>query len=146
MKQDIMKDEKWKKIQNKEQYNILRKKGTEKPFTGKWLNNKKKGKYYCIGCGNLLFLSEDKFDSGTGWPSFTKPANNRSVKFKEQGSFIFGKQKEVLCSNCKGHLGHVFNDGPTKKEHPNGTGKRFCINGNILKFKDLKGGKDESNR
>ncbi len=134
MEQDIIKDEEWKKILDKEQYNILRKKGTEKPFTGKWLNNKK-GKYYCVACGNLLFSSEDKFDSGKGWPSFTKTANNESVKFKEQGSFIFGKQKEVLCSQCKTHKEHGSNDGPTKKEHPHGTKKRFCINRNILKFK-----------
>jgi peptide-methionine (R)-S-oxide reductase len=132
-------EEEWKKVLTGEQYHILREKGTEMAGMGKWLNNKKKGFYYCIACENKLFSSEDKFDSGTGWPSFTQPATDKSVILADQYSLGYGHQIEVLCARCGGHHGHVFNDGPTKKEHPQGTGKRFCVNGNILNFEGKDG-------
>ncbi len=124
-------EEEWKKILSAEQYGILRKKGTEKQFTGKLLQNKKAGIYKCAGCGNTVFLSDAKFDSGTGWPSFYKPASNDSVEMENDTSY--GMQRtEVLCSICGGHLGHVFEDGPAP------TGKRYCINSAALDFKDQK--------
>ena len=130
----IKSNEEWKKLLTPEQYHILREKGTEAPGTGKWLNNKKPGKYYCVACDNLLFLSEDKFDSGTGWPSFTKPAPGNSVEEKDQFSIKYGHEREVVCWKCAGHHGHIFNDGPSKEEHQSGTGERFCVNGNVLRF------------
>ena len=96
-----------------EQYNVLREKGTEMPFTGKLLNNKENGMYACAACGAELFSSDAKFDSGTGWPSFDNPANTKNVELKQDKS-LFMKRVEVLCKNCGGHLGHVFDDGPTK--------------------------------
>ena len=120
-----------KSIKNKltkEQYLVMIEKGTEPAFTGKLYNNKDKGEYKCAACGNILFNSDVKFDSGTGWPSFydAKPG---AVKFIEDNSL--GMQRtEVVCAKCEGHLGHVFNDGPKDK-----TGKRFCINSCSLNFK-----------
>ena len=120
-------DTEWKTCLSEEEYSVLRKKATEKPFTGKLLKNKEKGNYICAGCRNVLFDSKTKFDSGTGWPSFYD-AKKGSVKFeKEKG--IFGRT-EVLCSKCNGHLGHVFDDAP---EMP--TRKRYCINSVALGFK-----------
>ena len=124
-------DKNWKEILTDKQYNILRKKGTEPPFTGKLLNNKVKGKYVCAACKNPLFSSETKFDSGSGWPSFWDVLSENSVDLKPDYSLGM-KRIEVICHRCGGHLGHVFYDGPRP------TGKRFCINSLSLNFKEKK--------
>ena len=105
-----------------EQYEILRRRGTERAFTGAFWNNKKPGVYRCIGCGEALFESDTKFDSGTGWPSFTEPATAASVELIDDHSHGMVRT-EVTCRNCGSHLGHVFPDGP-----PEAGGQRFCIN------------------
>ena len=124
-------EEEWKKKLTPQQYKILREKSTEIPFTGKLLHNKDKGKYTCAGCGAVLFDSDTKFDSGTGWPSFYD-AKKGAIKFIEDNS-MFMRRTEVVCAKCGGHLGHIFNDGPTDK-----TGKRFCINSACLVFEKEK--------
>lgn len=123
-------DEEWKKELTPEQYRILRRRGTEPPFTGRLLNNKKKGVYKCAACGNVLFSSDTKFDSDCGWPSFYAPAKEQSLEFKLDLS-LFMRRTEVECSRCGGHLGHVFNDGPPP------TGKRYCINSGALVFEEV---------
>ena len=130
MKTKISKSEdEWRKTLTPEEFHILREKGTERPFTGKFLHNKKKGKYVCAGCGNELFSSDKKFDSGTGWPSFWAPIAEDRVELDADNSL--GMQRtEVLCSQCSGHLGHLFEDGPKP------TGHRFCINSATLHFKE----------
>jgi peptide-methionine (R)-S-oxide reductase len=111
----------WKEKLNPEQYNVMREKGTELPFTGEYWDTKEKGMYNCAGCGTELFDSSTKFDSGTGWPSFTE-AKEGAVVFAPDNSE--GKSRtEVLCAKCGGHLGHVFDDGPMERG-----GKRFRIN------------------
>lgn len=114
-------EESWKEKLSPEQYRILREKGTEAPFTGKYYESKEDGMYHCAACGNVLFSSDAKFDSGTGWPSFYKPAYEGSVK--EQPDDSMGMHRtEIICGKCGSHLGHVFQDGPAP------TGLRYCIN------------------
>jgi peptide-methionine (R)-S-oxide reductase len=119
--QEVKSDEEWRKELDPQRYEIMRRKGTEPPFTGKYVHSKEDGVYRCGACGAELFGSDAKFDSGTGWPSFTEPANVANVELRPDNS-LFMKRTEVVCSNCGSHLGHVFDDGPEP------TGKRYCIN------------------
>lgn len=121
-------DEEWKKILTPEQYNVLRKQGTERAWTGKLNENKAKGTYVCAACGLPLFSSEAKFDSGTGWPSFWQPIKPENVGTEIDRSF-FSTRTEVHCARCGGHLGHVFPDGPKP------TGLRYCMNSVSMDFK-----------
>jgi peptide-methionine (R)-S-oxide reductase len=114
-------DEEWRAQLTPEQYRITRKKGTEPAFTGKYNASKEPGIYRCVACGNPLFDSDDKFESGTGWPSFTQPIGDQNVETELDNS-LFMKRTEVHCARCDAHLGHVFDDGPAP------TGLRYCIN------------------
>lgn len=127
----IKTEEEWRKILSPAEFHILREKGTEPPFTGKLLKNTKNGVYVCAACGNELFSSETKFDSGTGWPSFWHASSNDSIELKTDNSH--GLQRtEVICKKCGGHLGHLFNDGPQP------SGQRYCMNSISLNFKENK--------
>ncbi len=114
-------DEEWRAQLSGEQYEVIRRKGTERPFTGRYVHTKDKGMYTCAACGAPLFRSDTKFDSGTGWPSFTEPANRENVVLSRDLSHGMIRT-EVTCRRCGGHLGHVFDDGPGP------TGQRYCIN------------------
>jgi peptide-methionine (R)-S-oxide reductase len=120
-------DKEWRKKLTKEQYIVLRQKGTEAPFTGEYWDNHEKGVYVCAACGSPLFDSDTKFESGTGWPSFTEPMMQENVVRREDRSHGMVRT-EVLCAHCGGHLGHVFDDGPEP------SGCRFCLNSVSLKF------------
>jgi len=123
-------DDKWKNKLTKEQYHVLREKGTEPAFTGKFWNHHEKGVYKCAGCGAPLFSSDKKFDSGTGWPSFYESIDKENIEEKPDTSYGM-KRTEILCKNCGGHLGHVFDDVPKDK------GCRYCINSISLEFEKV---------
>jgi peptide-methionine (R)-S-oxide reductase len=123
-----MSEEEWKKKLTPDQYRILREKGTEAPFTGELLNNKDAGMYVCAACGQPLFSSNTKFESGSGWPSFYEAAQLEAVKLVDDDS-LRAHRVEVQCANCGSHLGHVFDDA-----HDQPTGQRFCINSAALNF------------
>jgi peptide-methionine (R)-S-oxide reductase len=128
MTQTVVKtNEEWKKTLTPEQYHILREKGTERPFSGKYDRNHEHGIYRCAACGLELYRSEEKYDSGTGWPSFTAPIAPSNVLTRPDNSF-FSRRTEVICPRCGGHLGHVFDDGPKP------AGKRYCMNSAALQF------------
>ncbi len=114
-------DREWREALTPDQYEVLRHRATERPFTGKYVHEKREGTYRCAGCGAELFSSQTKFDSGTGWPSFTEPADRAHVELHDDSSHGMHRI-EVTCANCGGHLGHVFGDGPGR------TGERYCIN------------------
>jgi len=121
-------NEEWKKELDFETFHVTRERGTEAPFTGKYWNSKEKGMFTCSNCGLELFSSNTKFDSGTGWPSFTETANKEHIELREDTSQGMSRV-EVICKRCGAHLGHVFNDGPGKD------GKRFCINSCSLELR-----------
>jgi peptide-methionine (R)-S-oxide reductase len=122
-------DQEWKTQLSPEQYHVLREHGTEPAFSGRYVHTKADGTYCCAACGAELFSSDTKFDSGTGWPSFTEPVNQKNVELREDRSF-FMRRTEVRCGTCGSHLGHVFDDGPGS------TGQRWCINSVSLDLRE----------
>jgi peptide-methionine (R)-S-oxide reductase len=126
-------EQEWREQLSPEEYQVLREQGTERAFTGEYVDEKANGMYRCRACGAELFDSGTKFDSGTGWPSFTEPAVAESVELRPDDS-LFMKRTEVVCARCGGHLGHVFDDGP------GATGQRFCINSCSLDLDKREGG------
>ena len=128
-------EQEWRQELSDEEFEVTRKAGTERPFTGRYWDTKADGSYHCVCCGQQLFDSDTKFDSGTGWPSFFEPAENSAVETRSDNS-LFMRRTEVVCSRCDAHLGHVFDDGPKP------SGQRFCINSAALKLDSESG--DES--
>ena len=125
----VKKDAEWKKMLTREQFHVTREKGTERAFSGTHWNNHEKGVYQCVCCGLDLYVSDTKFESGTGWPSFWEPVSPSQVGI-EMDKSLFMTRTEVHCARCGGHLGHVFDDGPKP------TGKRYCINSVSLRFQE----------
>ena len=132
-------EDEWKKILPEDVYYIARKKGTERPFTSPFETSKDVGTYYCAACGNPLFVSDTKFESGCGWPSFYQPVSKNSIINAPDNTYGMSRT-EVMCGRCKAHLGHVFNDGPPP------TGLRYCINGVVLDFKKAKEAEENYNK
>jgi peptide-methionine (R)-S-oxide reductase len=134
----ILPDSEWKKMLSPDVYYVARQKGTERPFTSKFETSDEVGTYYCAVCGNPLFKSDTKFESGCGWPSFYEPISKSSIIYAPDNSYGM-ERTEVMCGRCKSHLGHVFNDGPPP------TGLRFCINGVVLDFEKAKAAEKKYN-
>jgi len=127
-------DEVWRDQLSPEQYRVLREKGTEAPYSGEYVHENRSGIYVCAACGEPLFSSEAKYDSGSGWPSFTEPAASSVAEHRDDSHGM--ARTEVTCKKCGGHLGHVFNDGPTERDGKECTGLRYCINSASLKLKE----------
>lgn len=127
----VLSDEEWRKVLSPEAYHIARQKGTERPFTSKYNDFKEEGIFYCAACGNPLFKSDAKFESGCGWPSFYEPISKASIIYTPDNTYGMTRT-ETQCGRCKAHLGHVFEDGPPP------TGLRYCINGVVLDFEKAK--------
>jgi len=126
-------DEQWRDQLTPEEFRVCREKGTEPPFSGEYNDNKRAGRYLCKCCGEELFASGNKYDSGSGWPSFDRPASDGVIRYEEDGSLGM-RRVEVMCDRCGCHLGHVFDDGPRAS-----TGKRYCINSLSLNFEEAGG-------
>ncbi len=133
MSKIIKTDTEWRQQLSDEEYRVIRQKGTEKPFSGEYDQFFENGQYHCKGCGEILFVSEDKFDAGCGWPSFSRPENADKLEEHADHSLLGRPRTEVTCQRCGAHLGHVFDDGPKQM-----TGMRYCINSVALQFEKQK--------